>query len=79
MQNPAPTARVYYSVSEAASVLGVSESWLNKKRLSGGGPAFLKFGRRVLYDPYDLDTWAAENRYTISSEWLPSAPPPSKR
>jgi hypothetical protein len=38
------------NVSEAATSLGVSKSWLDKKRLDGGGPEYHKFGRRVLYD-----------------------------
>jgi hypothetical protein len=43
------------SVREAASHLGVSKSFLDKKRLSGDGPAFLKLGRRVLYEKSDLE------------------------
>jgi excisionase family DNA binding protein len=50
---------VRVTVSEAAALLRVSKSWLDKKRLDGGGPEFHKFGRRVVYDKRDLDAWAA--------------------
>lgn len=42
------------SVSDAAAFLGVSKSWLNRKRLEGGGPTFAKLGRRVVYEFADL-------------------------
>ena len=41
---------------------GLASSTLNKLRHFGGGPAFLKLGRRVLYDVADLDTWLAAHR-----------------
>ncbi len=51
--------------SRAASVyiaevhgVAVSEQTLNKYRCIGGGPAFRKFGRIVVYDRDDLDAWA---------------------
>jgi len=56
------------NVSEAATSLGVSKSWLDKKRLDGGGPEYHKFGRRVLYDINDLQVWAARNKRRHTSE-----------
>ena len=50
------------SVDQAAQRLGLSTSWLNKARISGGGPPYLKLGRRVLYDRSDLDVWMAARR-----------------
>jgi len=32
---------------------------LNKRRVFGDGPPFLKIGRSVRYRPSDLDAWAA--------------------
>lgn len=55
-------------VCEAASHLKVSKSWLDKKRLTGGGPPFMKFGRRVVYDMGDLEKWAAANRRHHTAE-----------
>ncbi len=54
--------------SEAAAYLRVSRSFLAKKRCSGGGPRFLKFGRRVLYDVVDLDEFAAQAKRRCTSD-----------
>jgi predicted DNA-binding transcriptional regulator AlpA len=62
------TERTRFNVSEAAALLGVSKSWLDKKRLDGGGPEFHKFGRRVVYDQRDLDAWAALKKRRHTSE-----------
>jgi hypothetical protein len=32
---------------------------LRKLACKGGGPRFHKFGRRVVYNPSDLDAWVA--------------------
>lgn len=50
------------SVKEAALRLGMSKSWLDKKRVEGGGPPYLKLGRRVVYDELDLVAWASQHR-----------------
>ena len=42
---------------EAAEYLGISASTLSKRRVDGGGPKYLKLGRRVVYDTRDLDGW----------------------
>ncbi|MBJ7542332.1 helix-turn-helix domain-containing protein [Rhodomicrobium udaipurense] len=43
---------------EASEYSGVSVSTLTKLRcLSSNGPRFAKLGRRVVYDPQDLDNW----------------------
>jgi len=62
------TSRTRFNVSEAASVLGVSKSWLDKKRSNGGGPEYHKFGRRVIYDVKDLEAWAASNKRRHTSD-----------
>jgi excisionase family DNA binding protein len=56
------------SVEEAARLLGLSASTLNKLRLTGGGPRFAKLGRRCLYDGDDLKKWAAERKRMSTSE-----------
>jgi hypothetical protein len=55
-------------VTDAAHYLGVSASMLNKLRCSGGGPAYVKLGRRVVYDLNDLDAYVADSRRTSTSE-----------
>ena len=51
-----------------ASYLGVSTSFLNKSRVSGFGPPFLKIGAKVLYEVADLDAWLARRRRSSTSE-----------
>jgi len=51
-----------------AEKLGISPRSLEKWRLTGGGPPFLKLGRRVLYDPQDLEEWLEESRRFSTSD-----------
>ena len=42
----------------AAGYVGLSPSTLEKKRLTGDGPAFIRLGGRAIgYDVRDLDAW----------------------
>jgi excisionase family DNA binding protein len=50
-----PVANV--RVKEAAQYLGLSKSFLDKARIYGGGPAFMKFGTAVVYSTDALDAW----------------------
>jgi predicted DNA-binding transcriptional regulator AlpA len=44
---------------EAAKLLGLAPSTLEKYRVLGGGPRFVRLGTRaVAYDPNDLQVWA---------------------
>ena len=54
-------------VHDAAAWLGLSKSKLDKMRVYGGGPPYLKLGRRVLYDTRDLDEWSAAHRRLSTS------------
>ena len=52
---------------DAALRLGLSQSTLEKYRVTGEGPQYAKLGRVVTYLPADLDAWAAaRNRYSTS-------------
>lgn len=51
----------------AAAYSGIGESTLEKLRLTGGGPPYMKVGKVVLYDPNDLDTWLASHRRRSTS------------
>lgn len=55
------------TVEEAAHRLRLSVSILNKWRVSGAGPCFLKLGRRVVYAAGDLDAWVATARRRSTS------------
>jgi hypothetical protein len=55
------------SVKEAAKVMGLSESGLNKNRIFGKGPVFEKLGRSVRYRYGTLlDYMGAQTRRSTS-------------
>ena len=43
------------TTTQAAAHIGKSASWLNKSRMTGCGPVYLKIGGAVRYLPTDLD------------------------
>ena len=51
----------------AAAYVGLSASTLEKLRLTGGGPRFVRLGGRAVgYDIRDLDAWLDGQRETSS-------------
>ena len=42
---------------EAAAYCRVSVSWLANLRMNGGGPSFIKIGKKVSYRQSNLDDW----------------------
>ncbi len=67
--NTSPSSyRKMLSTPEAAQYLGLGKSTLNKLRVSGSGPRFVSYGRRVVYDPSDLDAWLNERKRSSTSE-----------
>jgi excisionase family DNA binding protein len=58
----------YLSVIEAAKVVGLGVSTLNKLRLTGGGPEYLKLGRRVLYPRDGIEAWLRSHRVGSTSD-----------
>jgi predicted DNA-binding transcriptional regulator AlpA len=68
--NPTPQSRVsetrLFTTRQVAEFLGVSCSYLNKLRVYGDGPAFIKIGARVVYDFQDVEAWV-EARKCIST------------
>ena len=52
----------------AAARIGLSRSTLEKLRVYGGGPPYLKLGRLVRYRVTDLDAWLAERMVANTSE-----------
>jgi hypothetical protein len=53
---------------EAGVFLGLSPRTLEKFRVTGGGPAYRKLGRRVVYAPDDLQRWADQGTRTSTSD-----------
>jgi predicted DNA-binding transcriptional regulator AlpA len=58
----------YLRTPEAAAYCGLSASTLEKLRLTGDGPFFIKRGRSVLYDRADLDGWLDSLRRRSTSD-----------
>ena len=69
-------------VSEAARILGVSKSLLNRDRRTGeaGGVPCIRLAGRALYSPQQLIAWAEAKAQTSAAEAAPRAPDlPMKR
>jgi excisionase family DNA binding protein len=54
--------------AEAAERLRVSKGTLANWRTAGGGPRFVKFGRRVLYPESELAAFEQKNIRTSTAE-----------
>ena len=59
---------IYLTTREAAAHLGLSTRTLDRYRVSGDGPVFLKFGGRVRYLREDLYHWAKTRRRRSTSD-----------
>lgn len=65
----------YLTTLEAAAFLRVSKSYLDKARVYGNGPRFVRLGeRKVVYHAADLDAWVAERQYASTSEYQDAVP-----
>jgi predicted DNA-binding transcriptional regulator AlpA len=58
------------TVQEVATLLHCSVSALNKWRVFGRGPRFIKIERRVRYRPADVAAYIAASRRTSTSQQL---------
>jgi len=52
----------------AAERLGLGAKTLRNLRCIGGGPTYIKAGKRVLYDPADLDGWMNARKVRNTTE-----------
>ena len=55
---------------EAAAFTKCSTSKLEKLRLTGEGPPFMKTGRLVLYEKIALEEWLKKNIFQSTSEYM---------
>jgi hypothetical protein len=53
---------------EAASVLRLSERTLERMRVIGNGPRFIKCNRNIRYQQQDLECWIADHVRTSTSQ-----------
>jgi hypothetical protein len=56
------------NTKQAAEHVPCAKSTLDKLRVKGGGPIFIKIGKRVLYDTDDLDRWIAGQKRASTSD-----------
>ncbi len=59
---------IYLTAREAALHLGLSTRTLDRYRVTGEGPVFLRFGGGVRYLREDLDEWARTRRRKSTSD-----------
>jgi hypothetical protein len=63
-----PVSSRRHRTRSAARYLGVSESWLAKRRIVGLAPGYLKLGKTVVYDEDELDRFITSCRRRSTSE-----------
>ena len=73
MENPRSP---YMPQALAAEFLGLSPKTLERFRVEGRGPSFLKLGRRVVYSREDLVEWAEAQRRRSTSDCSPGTDRP---
>jgi predicted DNA-binding transcriptional regulator AlpA len=58
-----------FDTPQAAAYTGLAATYLEKLRSVGGGPRFLRYGRRaVRYRKSDLDAWMSQHECFSTSE-----------
>ena len=65
MNDPLPR---YLGPEEAGAYLGLSPKTLQRMRVTGEGPPYVKARRRVIYDRLDLDDWTAKRKRRFTGE-----------
>lgn len=59
--------RPLLTTKQAADQLQISPRTLERWRIYGAGPAYIKISSRVRYDPDDLDAWIQETRQSTDA------------
>ena len=67
-QRPEIRTKRLLTTAEAAQELGVTKSYLEKLRVYGSGPVFVKLGRSVRYEQSALDSWISLGRRRSTSD-----------
>lgn len=58
---------ILLSEAETCALTGLADRTLQRKRLDGTGPNFVKLGRRVLYRRRDVLAWIEANTFASTS------------
>jgi predicted DNA-binding transcriptional regulator AlpA len=65
-----PINPTFLQTPEAAARLGLAPGTLDKMRLRGNGPAYLRLTpRRIVYAVDELDAWARARQFNSTSEY----------
>jgi Helix-turn-helix domain len=68
-ETPAPSViKDLLTGEQAAQYLGLNKRSLERYRVVGTGPAFVKLGRLCLYREGDLDAWVHGRTFTSSKQ-----------
>jgi hypothetical protein len=60
----------FLQTPEAAARIGLAAGTLEKLRVRGGGPAYLRLSpRRIVYAIDALDSWARSREFTSTKEY----------
>ena len=57
------------TVKQTAAYLCVSKSFLDKARLTGEGPGFIRIGRKILYRKSVVDAWLQQRQFASTSQY----------
>jgi len=55
------------TTEQAAKYLNFTTGWLAKMRVQGGGPKWIRLGRKARYHITDLENWIGEHRVSSTS------------
>ncbi len=73
MSSETENENFYLTSKETAELLKISTQTLERMRVTGGGPPFMKAGTgkrsRVLYKLSDITEWLESNTYRSTSEY----------
>ena len=72
MSDPLPR---YLGAEAAAAYVGLSPRTLQRMRVTGEGPRYIKVRRRVIYDRLDLDDWVAKRKLRFTGEEIEEPEP----
>jgi predicted DNA-binding transcriptional regulator AlpA len=65
---------IYLRTPDAAARIGLAAGTLDKLRVRGGGPSYLRLTpRRVVYAVDALDTWARSREFNSTSQYTSAA------
>jgi predicted site-specific integrase-resolvase len=60
-------SKQYFSPDEAARTIGVASQTLARWRCEGGGPPFIRVGRKIMYGATDITAWMNSRRMSSTS------------